>query len=127
MQKGGGTPDDFLFLAIQRLGHTAEARRWLNRSVRWVRAHEAEQPWAYRVELRFLLAEAKALVGRGGCRRGAQRRHPSSYAARPSTRFGSLHPVSRMAHRASLIPYHAPARLPERVLRDFPGRFLREF
>src|SRR5207253_3210707 len=44
MQKDGGTADDFVFLAMahQRLGHRAEARRWLGLAVRWVRAHGAE-------------------------------------------------------------------------------------
>jgi tetratricopeptide (TPR) repeat protein len=91
MRPGGGTAPDCVFMAMahQRLGHAAEARRWLDRSVARERAGAVLRGWGDRLEtrpsrpsisgqgsrtlpvlpgwgdlleMRLLLAEAKALV-----------------------------------------------------------------
>jgi tetratricopeptide (TPR) repeat protein len=70
----GGAPFDFLFLSMahHHLGHTKEARHWLDKAVRWM--EQAEQGklsdpsvrlplfWIQRLELRLLRSEAATLT-----------------------------------------------------------------
>jgi tetratricopeptide (TPR) repeat protein len=70
----GGTAFDFLFLAMahQHLGHTPEARRWLEKAVQWI--DQADQGklddptthlpllWIQQLELKLLRSEADRLV-----------------------------------------------------------------
>jgi tetratricopeptide (TPR) repeat protein len=67
-----GTYADWLFLAMahQRLGHAAEARRWLEKAVRWLDRAGWSRPtdvgsspnWQVRQEAQLLRQEAEALV-----------------------------------------------------------------
>jgi Flp pilus assembly protein TadD len=69
---GDGTYADWLLLAMahQRLGHGAEARRWLDKAVRWMDRADWPQPkdvapsptWPERLEAQLLRREAEALV-----------------------------------------------------------------
>jgi Flp pilus assembly protein TadD len=69
---GDGTYADWLLLAMahQRLGHGAEARRWLDKAVRWLDRADWPQPkdvapsptWPERLEAQLLRREAEALV-----------------------------------------------------------------
>jgi WD40 repeat protein/tetratricopeptide (TPR) repeat protein len=69
---GDGTYADWLFLAMthQRLGHGEEARRWLDKAVRWMDGADWSRPadadssptWLDRLETQLLRREAEALV-----------------------------------------------------------------
>lgn len=53
-----------LAMAHQRLGHTAEARRWLARAVDKAQKDRVQTSnWAYRLELDLFQHEAEALIG----------------------------------------------------------------
>jgi serine/threonine protein kinase/WD40 repeat protein/tetratricopeptide (TPR) repeat protein len=60
----------FLAMAHQRLGHAAEARRWLDKASRWMKrqaqdpSNPAEGLWNRRLTLQLLLREAQALRDR---------------------------------------------------------------
>jgi tetratricopeptide (TPR) repeat protein len=70
----GGDPTDCLFLAMahQRLGHTAEARRWLDKAINWIDSSTQDKPkddsygdqfgWQTWLALQVLRREAEALV-----------------------------------------------------------------
>jgi tetratricopeptide (TPR) repeat protein len=73
MSRGSGR----LFLAMchARLGHMAEARRWLDRAVVWMEHGARQKPeekdsaplaWDQWVELRLLRSEAEGLLGQNG-------------------------------------------------------------
>jgi len=57
----GGSPYDWLFMAVARwhLGQRDEARRWLERSARWMKAQESTDP-----QLERFLAEIRETVTR---------------------------------------------------------------
>jgi WD40 repeat protein/tetratricopeptide (TPR) repeat protein len=61
----GGTAWDWLLLAVahHHLGHTAEARQWLEKAVAWIDA-ESKPPlaWNDRLELQLLRREAEGLI-----------------------------------------------------------------
>jgi WD40 repeat protein/tetratricopeptide (TPR) repeat protein len=59
----GGTPADWLFLAMaqHRLGHTEEAKRWLDKAVPSIQ-QAGSLPWNTRLELQLLRQEAEALI-----------------------------------------------------------------
>jgi WD40 repeat protein/tetratricopeptide (TPR) repeat protein len=66
-QNGDGLFEDWLFLAMahHRLGHAAEARQWLDKTIQWEakRKDDAEPlDWVARWELQILLHEAKELI-----------------------------------------------------------------
>jgi hypothetical protein len=73
----GGSPYDWLFLAMaeHRLGHKAQARQYLDKSIAWM--NDRLQPgtgreprwaspplWRVRLELQILRREAEALIGK---------------------------------------------------------------
>jgi tetratricopeptide (TPR) repeat protein len=69
----GGVPQDWLFLAMahHRLGHAAQARKWLDQSARAIEQADPKQPttdagsgWSDRIEVQLLHREAQALIGR---------------------------------------------------------------
>ena len=71
VQGGGGTPADWLFLAMahHRLGHADEARKWLDKAAKWLDAANPTDPetgmaltWSQRLELKLLRREASALL-----------------------------------------------------------------
>jgi hypothetical protein len=54
----GGNPYDWLFLAMaeQKLGHTAEARSWYEKSVQWLgRNADSEELARFREEARAVI------------------------------------------------------------------------
>ena len=68
-----GTAADWLFLAMahQRLGQADEARKWLDRAVRWIDttgqaksrdSAGSRQPWNQRLEIQLFRREAEALL-----------------------------------------------------------------
>ena len=73
-QGKGGDPTDWLFLAMahQRLGHTAEERRWLDKAIVWIDSSTRYKPrddslgarinWWMWLSLHVLRREAEALV-----------------------------------------------------------------
>src|SRR5262249_30652542 len=68
LAKGGGC-HDWLFLAMAhwQMGDKGEARKWYRRASEWVQANEAAlaKDKTYAEELRRVLAEATALMGKG--------------------------------------------------------------
>jgi WD40 repeat protein len=62
-QGKGGMVEDWLFLALahQRLGHTSDARQWLDKAIRARGDAAGPVAWAVRLERQFLRAEAEAL------------------------------------------------------------------
>jgi tetratricopeptide (TPR) repeat protein len=73
-QGEGGYPQDCLFLAMahQRLGHTAEARQWLDKAIDWIDSSTKDKPkgntlgaridWQTWLELQVLRREAESLI-----------------------------------------------------------------
>jgi WD40 repeat protein/tetratricopeptide (TPR) repeat protein len=73
-QGKGGDPTDWLFLAQanQRVGHAAEARRWLDKAVHWIDSSTKDKPkddslgtridWRDWLTLQVLRREAEAMV-----------------------------------------------------------------
>jgi tetratricopeptide (TPR) repeat protein len=59
----GGSEFDWLFLAMShhRLGHAAEARRWLNKAARWMEQNPRPD-WGTRLELQLLRREAESVI-----------------------------------------------------------------
>ena len=51
-------------MAQFQLGHTQEARRWLDQAERWLAGPEAAENtyWEFRLESKFLLREATSLI-----------------------------------------------------------------
>jgi uncharacterized protein HemY len=73
LQGKGGVPQDWLFLAMahHRLGHAAQARKWLDQTARAIAqadpkksAPGAGSDWAERIEIHLLHREAQALINR---------------------------------------------------------------
>jgi tetratricopeptide (TPR) repeat protein len=73
IQGKGGVPQDWLFLAMahHRLGHAAQARKWLDQAVRAIepadpkkQASGAGPGWGERVEIQLLRREAQTLIDR---------------------------------------------------------------
>jgi len=73
LDKGQGTPEDWLFLAMteHRLGRDAQARGWLDKALKWIEAANNDQlKWAdgsipslaQRTQLQLLRREAEALL-----------------------------------------------------------------
>ena len=74
VQGKGGDPTDWLFLAMahQRLGHTAEARQWLDKAIVWIDSSTRDKPkdetfgaridWQTWLALQVLRCEAESLV-----------------------------------------------------------------
>ena len=62
-KRHGGNPYEWLFLAMieHEQGHAAEANRWFDRSVAWMRAHKVPVPDLMRLE-----AQGAAFLGRPG-------------------------------------------------------------
>jgi WD40 repeat protein/tetratricopeptide (TPR) repeat protein len=66
-RNGDGVFGDWLFLAMahHRLGHAAEARQWLDKTIQWEAKQKADREpltWVQRLELQTLLREARELI-----------------------------------------------------------------
>jgi tetratricopeptide (TPR) repeat protein len=66
-RNGDGIFQEWLFLAMahHRLGHAAEARQWLDKTIQWAEQKQADaEPltWLQRVQLQLLRREAEGLI-----------------------------------------------------------------
>jgi WD40 repeat protein/Flp pilus assembly protein TadD len=59
-----GSIYDWLFLALahERLGHAAEARKWCDQAVGWLRQAQPSLSWQQQIEVKALRREVEALV-----------------------------------------------------------------
>jgi tetratricopeptide (TPR) repeat protein len=73
LQGKGGMPQEWLFLAMahQRLGHAAQARKWLDQTRRAIEPGDPKKPapgagssWSDRIEIQLLRREAQTLIDR---------------------------------------------------------------
>jgi WD40 repeat protein/tetratricopeptide (TPR) repeat protein len=69
LQGKGGMPQEWLFLAMahQRLGHAAQARKWLDQTVRAIEQADPKKPapdtgWSDRIEIQLLRREVQTLI-----------------------------------------------------------------